>query len=198
MVDSIKEDLEQYIISTTEVKEYTSSYMVIGGYEDEERRKEVNSNFDTFNYNNTIMFDQIDNYNGTAEDIEKAQELSSKTWMRVIGGTYTIEAVPNPDTEYEYDDEGELVAIIYHKPDAYNDQNIVLAKIPAFSLHITTTATALEITLADHSVLSVETRDIGSEIPLLQYMDDEIAHGATIKIEFTVRIQNNSGLRYTM
>ena len=195
MVDSIKEDLEQYIISTTEVKEYTSSYMVIAGYEDEERRQQVDSNFDTFNYNNTIMFDQIDNYNGTAEDVEKAQELSSKTWMRVVGGTYTIEAVPSPDTEYEYDDEGEVVAIIHHVAGAYSDQNVVLAKRPALSLVTTTTATALEITLADHSVLSVETRDIGSEIPLLQYMDDEIAHGATIKIEFTVRIKNDSSIQ---
>lgn len=196
MVDAISDDLQEYIISTTESKEYVSGSTVIAGYEDAERRKEVDSNFETFNYNNTIMFDQIENYNATDEDINKAIELSEKTWMRVVGGTYTIDPpVPDPSRIEVKNEEGEVVEIIQHVESSYSNQNVVLAQRPAISLVLTTTATALEVTLADHSVLSAITTDVGSELPLTQYMDEEIAHGATIEIEFTIRIKNDSSIQ---
>lgn len=195
IIKSINKDLQEYIISTTETKEYTSGYNVLAGYEDAERRKEVDDNFETFKYDNTIMFKQIDSYNATSEDINKATELSSKTWMRVVGGTYKIESVPTPSTQYKRDDEGKIITIIKHVASAYSNQNIVLAQRPALSLVTTTTTTAMEISLADHSVLTQQKVNPDTELPLIFYMDDEIAHGATVKLEYTIRIKNDSSIQ---
>ena len=195
MVNAINEDLQEYIISTTETKEYTSSYTVLAGYEDAERRKTVDNNFQTFTYNNTIPFKQINSYNATNEDISQAVDLSKKTWMRVVGGTYKIESMPSPDTEYKYDDDGELIQIIKHVEASYDNQNIILARRPALSLIITTTTTGMQISLADHSILTEEVMDVEEDLPLIFYMDNEISHGATVKLEYTIRIKNDSSIQ---
>lgn len=204
MVNSITEDLQEYIVSTTEEKEYSSGYSVLAGYEDSNRRKTVDSNFETFNYSNTIMFQQINNYNSSEKDKQQAKELSDKTWMRVVGGSYSIDSVPSPALEIHYKrvyDEDtdsyheEVDYYVQHVAATYSGQNIVLAQRPALSLVTTTTATALKIILSDGKILSSETRDIGSDLPLIQYMDDEIAHGTTIQIEYTIRIKNDSSIQ---
>lgn len=196
MIQAIYNELQEYILSTTEIKEYTEGYTVLAGYEDEDRRKEVDDNFkDKFTYDNTIMFKQIDSYNATEEDKALASDLSEKTWMRVVGGTYTIESVPNPSTEYERDEDGEIVTIIKHVAGTYSNQNIILAQRPAISLVTQTTTTGLEVTLADHSVLTQQTAEVGSDLPLIFYMDDEIAHGATVKLEYTIRVKNDSSIQ---
>ena len=195
IVDVIQEDLEEYIIETTEEKEYSSESTVITGYEDSNRRKEVDEKFETFKYDNTIIFDQIDSYNATEEDKEQATELSEKTYMIVKAGSYSIDSVPNPSTIYEYDDEGNIVKIIHHVASSYSGQNFVLAKRPAMSLKLTVTATAFRIKLADGQVLLLDTREIGSDVPLIEYMDDEIAHGATIDVQYQINIKNDSNIQ---
>ena len=195
IVDVIQEDLEEYIIETTEEKEYSSESTVITGYEDSKRRKEVDENFKTFKYDNTIIFDQIDSYNATEEDKEQATELSEKTYMIVKAGSYSIESVPNPSTIYEYDDEGNVEKIIHHVASSYSGQDFVLAKRPAMSLKLTVTATAFRIKLADGQVLLLDTREIGSDVPLIEYMDDEIAHGATIDVQYQINIKNDSSIQ---
>lgn len=195
MVDAIQEDLKEYIIETTEEKEYSSESTVITGYEDSNRRKEVDEKFETFKYDNTIIFDQIDSYNATEEDKEQAKELSKKTYMIVKAGSYSIESVPNPSTIYEYDDEGNVEKIIHHVASSYSGQDFVLAKRPAMSLKLTVTATAFRIKLADGQVLLLDTREIGSDVPLIEYMDDEIAHGATIDVQYQINIKNDSSIQ---
>ena len=197
LIKAIYNDLQEYILSTTEVKEYTSEYKVLAGYEDPARRKVVDDNFkDKFTYDNTIMFKQIENYNATEEDKALASKLSDKTWMRVVGGTYTIdEPVPNPSRIEKKNDEGEVIEIIEHVASGYYNQNVILAQRPAISLVTQTTTTGLEVTLADHSVLTQQTAEVGSDLPLIFYMDDEIAHGATVKLEYTIRVKNDSSIQ---
>ena len=197
LIQAIYNDLQEYILSTTEVKEWTSEYKVLAGYEDADRRKEVDDNFkDKFTYDNTIMFKQIDSYNATEEDKALASDLSEKTWMRVVGGTYTIdEPVPNPSRIEKKNDEGEVIEIIEHVASGYYNQNVILAQRPAISLVTQTTTTGLEVTLADHSVLTQQTAEVGSDLPLIFYMDDEIAHGATVKLEYTIRVKNDSSIQ---
>lgn len=195
MVDAIQEELKEYIIKHTDSKDYSSESTVITGYEDSNRRKEVDEKFETFKYDNTIIFDQIDSYNATEEDKEQATELSEKTYMIVKAGSYSIDSVPNPSTIYEYDDEGNIVKIIHHVASSYSGQNFVLAKRPAMSLKLTVTATAFRIKLADGQVLLLDTREIGSDVPLIEYMDDEIAHGATIDVQYQINIKNDSNIQ---
>ena len=63
------------------------------------------------------------------------------------------------------------------------------------SLRITVTATAFRIKLADGQVLLLDTREIGSDVPLIEYMDDEIAHGATIDVQYQINIKNDSNIQ---
>ena len=198
MVDAIQEDLKEYIIKHTDSKDYSSESTVITGYEDSNRRKEVDEKFETFKYDNTIIFDQIDSYNATEEDKEQATELSEKTYMIVKAGSYTINSpAPTPgDIVIERDEEtGEPTVIERHFNTSWSGQDFVLAKRPAMSLKLTVTATAFRIKLADGQVLLLDTREIGSDVPLIEYMDDEIAHGATIDVQYQINIKNDSNIQ---
>lgn len=198
MVTQIKEDLQEYVFETLEEKSYTSGSIILSGHEDAERRAEVDSNFETFKYDNTVMFEQIYTYNATEEDKAKAQELSEKTWMRVVGGqNYTIdEPVPDPsEIVIERDEEGNPTVIERHVERSYSNQNVILAQRPALSLVTQTTATGLKITLADGQVLTEQTREVGTDLPMIQSMDEEISHGATLQIEYTICIKNDSSIQ---
>ena len=200
MANTIKENLQEYITESTEEKEYSSSGFVIAGYEDPDRRKEVDDNFkDVFYYGNTIMFSQIQNYNASQQAKEQAKELSEKTWMKVRVGTYSIDSIPSPDTEYVYGEneegESEVVKIIRHVAASYSGQDVVLAKRPTLSLRILVTAKALKITLSDNRILTTKTVEPESMLPLIEYMDEEIAHGATIEIEYQIDVKNDSNVQ---
>ena len=98
----ITKSVKQYLINSTDEKEYSSSFTVLAGCEDKERRDEVDKNFEIFNYGNTIMFDQIENYNATSSSQEQAKKLSDLTKMKVLGGqNYVISHKPadKPDME---------------------------------------------------------------------------------------------------
>lgn len=195
--DIIKQALKDYLISHTEEKYYSSSHTVLAGYEDAGRREEVDAQFDLMNYNNTIMFDQIENYNSQ----EVAQELSDKTYMVVNGGeNYTITSVPNPSrieiTETDPDTgETKVVKIIQYVEAAYSGRNLVLAQRPGFSLVTDITATGLRVILQNGQQIGVQTRDPGSDFPIIQTLDKELAQGTTIQIEYTITIKNDSSIQ---
>jgi len=196
MVERIEVDLKEYIITTTESKTYTSGGTILAGYEDADRRKEVDEKFETFKYDNTIYFSQIENYNGTAIDKEQAYKLSQDTFMRVQGGTgYNIDEMPEVTEEEVYNSEGELVAYIKHIAVAYDGQNVYLAQRPALSMVVKTTATGLKVTLANGGTLDIHTRDWGSDLPIIQTIDGQLAHGATVLIEYTINIKNDSSIQ---
>lgn len=195
--DIIKQALKDYLISHTEEKYYSSSHTVLAGYEDAGRREEVDAQFDLMNYNNTIMFDQIENYNSQ----EVAQELSDKTYMVVNGGeNYTITSVPNPSrieiTETDPDTgETKVVKIIQYVEAAYSGRNLVLAQRPGFSLVTDITATGLRVILQNGQQIGVQTRNPGSDFPIIQTLDKELAQGTTIQIEYTITIKNDSSIQ---
>lgn len=196
-VDIIKQALKDYLISHTEEKYYSSSHTVLAGYEDAGRREEVDAQFDLMNYNNTIMFDQIENYNSQ----EVAQELSDKTYMIVNGGeNYTITSVPNPSrieiTETDQDTgETKVVKIIQYVEAAYTGRNLVLAQRPGFALVTDITATGLRVILQNGQQISTQVRDPGSDFPIIQTIDKELAQGTTIQIEYTISIKNDSSIQ---
>ncbi len=202
MIDTITKEIKKYLISSTQAKEYVSERTVISGYEDATRRAEVDKNFETLWYSNTILFDLINNYDASEESKQKAVTLSNATYMYVLGGKgYAINPMPgglsNPAISYFTDpDTGkQRRKITYNVRAEYSGQDMVLAKRPAFALATTTTATGLKVTLADKSVLDIQLQDVGSDIPIIQVMDEELAHGATIQIEYTVKIKNDSSIQ---
>lgn len=196
-VDIIQEALKDYLIEHTEEKHYSSSHIVLAGYEDADRRAEVDSQFDLMNYDNTIMFDQIENYNSA----DVAQELSDKTYMVVNGGeNYTITSVPNPSrieiTETDPDTgETKVVKIIQYVEAAYSGRNLVLAQRPGFSLVTSITATGLRVILGNGQQLGAQTVEPGSDFPIIQTLDKELAQGTTLQIEYTVSIKNDSSIQ---
>lgn len=192
MIKSITKDLKEYITNTTESSEFIKGSDVIVGLEDANRRKEVDSKYETFYYKNTIPFNLINNYTGSNTDKALAKELSGNTYMVVKCGTYTISNVPN--TEYEYDENGNVKKITYHKGEPAK-QYVTLAQRPALSLVTKVTATGLKIKLADGQILPIETKQVGEEQPMIKYMDEEIMHGATVQIEYTISVKNDSNVQ---
>lgn len=194
MIKAITKDLQSYITNTTESGDFLDGSDAIVGLEDANRRKEVDSKYETFYYKNTIPFNLINNYTGSEIDKSTAKELSQNTYMVVKCGTYTISKAPNPDTEYEYDEDGNIKKITYHKEESAK-QYVTLAQRPALSLVTKVTATGLKIELADGQILPVDTKQVGETQPILKYMDEEIVHGATIQVEYTISVKNNSNVQ---
>ena len=194
--DLIKKALKDYLISQTQEKHYTSGHTVYAGYEDEARRQEVENNFsDILDYNNTTIFDQIEEYNSQ----EKAQELSEKTYMTAYGGKgYT--ALPDPPeikiTETDPETGEEIIVKWERYVEAeYTGQDMVLARRPGFSLVTDITATGLRVILQNGQEIETQTQEPGTDIPLLQTLDNELTHGTTLQIEYTVTIKNDSSIQ---
>ena len=196
--DLIKKALKDYLISQTQEKHYTSSHIVYAGYEDASRRQEVENNFSNImDYNNTNIFEQIKEYNSQ----EKAQELSEKTYMTAQGGEgYTITALPDPpeikitETDPETGEEV-IVKWVKYVEAEYTGQDMVIARRPGFSLVTDITATGLRVILQNGQEIETQTLEPGTDMPLLQTLDNELAHGTTLQIEYTVTIKNDSSIQ---
>ncbi len=210
-IEAITKKIKVEVLTTTVENGY-NSFVVIEGYEDQNRRAAVENYFKNskFYYGNTMLFDQIDNYN--PKDVNsknKAIELSSNTWMEVNGGENYIISYKPADVPYEQKithidpQTGQEVIdkIIYHKESKYTGRNLEISRRPISSLKTTTTATGLKIILANNSILNLQTRNIndfltGKEIvPIIETIDEELTEGITIQVEYTICIQNNSNLQ---
>ena len=145
------------------------------------------------------MFEQIETYNASEISKQRASELSNTTKMKVYGGkNYVINHMPSgtPSVEEITDEEtGEVIKRIYHVSTGYSGQDIILGKRPAISLETKTTCTGLEIILADGSIFDVQTRENGSDLTIIKAIDDELTHGATIRVEYTITIKNDSSIQ---
>ncbi len=209
-IEVITKKIKIEVLSTTLESSY-NSFAIIAGYEDQNRRNTVENYFrnNKFYYENTMLFDQINNYNPNDKNSKnKAIELSNNTWMEVNGGQNYIISYKPTDVPYEQtithiNETGEEVVdkIIYHVETQYTEKNLEISRRPLFSLKTTTTATGLKIILADNSILDLQTRDVndflnGKDIlPIIAALDEELTHGSTIQIEYTICIQNNSNLQ---
>ncbi len=199
--DYIKEEIKDYIIKESETHETTTTYKVAQGYEDAERNKQISENFSRFEYKNNKLFNLIQNYKSS--DAEDAKTLSNLTYGKVIGGKgYTIDIHsdaeakgPDPVT----DEDGNILyytqTVVVHS--GYDNQNLYLAKKPQFSLALDIDATGLRVILLNNSIKYEETRDIGSKEGFVRSMDDQAIYGATVQIEYTARIRNNSPIKCT-
>ena len=195
-VDIIKEQLKDYLITSTATKEEFTEIQIISGYEDRDRREEVDEQFETMDYSNTSMFQQIDDY--TSE--EEANKLSEATYMDVQGGQgYLIQDCPSqpkiitavwPETGETY-----IATKIIYKPVYYEAQNIVLARKPGFALVTKMTATGLRVVLQNGQILDTQTREPGDDFLMLETLDNELAYGTLIQIEYTIDIKNDSSIQ---
>jgi len=194
-VKTIKEKLHNYIKSKADskAKEYTKSHNVLAGYEDPTRRKEVDNMFASYDnkltYNNTIMFNQIENY----DNYNTAQNLSNATRMLVKGGSNYIIKNTLPDKIEIKDSNGNVIKTIEYQFDAYK-ADLWLAKRAQFQLSTKITATRSKIILPDLFVTSEENRKVGAGINdfILHYVEPEIFYGSTLEIEYTIAVHNNS------
>ena len=194
-VDMIKEKLKDYLITNTTTKEEYTEVQIISGYENEQRRQEVDEQFETMDYNNTSMFQQIDSYTSN----EEANKLSTATYMDVQGGEgYLIQDCPAdkvitavwPETGETY-----IAMIIHYVPVAYENQDIILARRPGFSLVTKITATGLRVVLQNGQVIDIQEREPGDNFPIIESLDNELAYGTLIQIEYTVAVKNDSSIQ---
>lgn len=213
VVNEITQEIESFILTNTDEQTYTDKIQIIKGAENATRRQEVNNYFANkkFYYgienNNSIrtsLFQQIDNYN----NIEDANKLSELTYMTIDRGSYTLDEITHElgiFTRTEEKEElnpitGEMETVTYtyideYREEPYNVGTVYLAQLPALSLVTKTTATGLQVVLADHQILQSQVQQPGSDIPLIQVLDDEISHGATIIVEYAITVKNQSSIQ---
>lgn len=65
----------------------------------------------------------------------------------------------------------------------------------SFSLKLDTTITGLKIVLSNGTILADTTRNIGTNSPIMQSIDEELIHGTTIEVEYSIVVHNNSSLQ---
>lgn len=194
---AIREELKEYLITNKKEEEYTYGHEIILGYEETERREEVDSQFvNELTYDNTIMFDQIDNY--TPQSYDTAKELSDKTYM-IVKGREEAYKIESGGTNYSYtetDSEGnEITVHVEYVEVHYENQNLGLARRPGFALKTKVTTTGLRVILQNGQVLNIQTLEPGSEGMILQTLDDELTFGTTLQVEYTITIKNDSSLQ---
>lgn len=194
-VKTIKETLHNYLKlkADSKVKEYTESHTVFAGYEDTSRRKEVDDMFASYgnklDYNNTIIFNQIENYT----NYDTAKKLSVATKMLVKGGSNYIIKNELPDKIEIKDSNGNVIKTIEYQFGAYTG-DLWLAKRPQFQLSTKITATHSKIILPDLFVTAEESRKVGAGMNdfILHYVEPEVFYGSTLELEYTIAIHNNS------
>lgn len=195
-VKNIKETLHEIIKTQAinKIKAYTKSHDVLAGYEDKNRRKIVDNMFASYehklDYNNTIIFDQIHNYN----NYNAAKILSNSTKMLVKGGSnYKIENTLPADVKVK-DSNGNIIKTIKYKFAPYSGQDLWLAKRSQFQLSTKITATHSKIIAPDLFITTEESRKVGAELNdfILHTVDPTIFYGSTLEIEYTIAVHNNS------
>ena len=194
----IEGPLKNYILSGTEDKEdeiTSEEYEKISGYENEDRREEIDAQFEHMDYSNTHEFEIIDNFTS----VEEAKSLSEKTYMEVVGGEgYLIEQMK--EDEYIYDtwpETGEryLKTVIRYHEKAHSGQDIILAQRPGFALVTKITATGLRVILQNGQQIDTKKMDVGTDMPIIQTLDTELAQGTTLELEYTITVKNDSSIQ---
>lgn len=212
LADAIRKDIKEWIQShIEEITEFTPFEYIITGKEDPERRALVDSYFNQkpFYYNVIDGTDALSTRTSLFKDalddatrINKyAEELSEKTYMTAVSDTYHIDEPREEtlvETVTEVDDEGvEHTYNVYtiHYNTGYDNQDLYLMRRQEFPLVTKVTTTGIRVTLNTGEILNEEVKEFGTTEPLVEWIDDDIALGATVEIEYTIRIKNNSSLQ---
>ncbi len=211
LAELIKNDIKKWITEQLrEIDYFMPEDRTIEGYEDSERREQVDGYFDNFFYNNvddnqylsfkSILFKETNN--NTQDITDEAQLLSDKTKMYVVLGDYHIDPPANPADNYDevetrYLDDGtpyEFTTHYVHINVGYDNQDMCVQRRQEFPLKVESTVTGLKIILNDNTVLSLKTAEFGSTEPLMEVIDEVICQGATIEVEYTIKVKNNSSI----
>lgn len=218
LANIIKNDIKDWIRDQLqEVEFFNNNYQIVSGAEDADRRVAVDKLFDyKFYYDaelslseeklspQTVLFKKA---LSTSSRTTEAQKLSTKTNM-TAHTTETIHIDPAPslfarifenrDEEITKtrDDGTTYKCTVHHRiKEVGATLDMYLQRRQEFPLVTKITATGLRIILNDGQVLSMQTKDFGDFTPIMEVIDDDIAHGATIEIEYTVQVKNNSSLQ---
>ena len=222
LVQKIINDLKDWIKDQLQKDDrFTTDTIVITGQEDENRRKEVDNLFDYYFYYNfidknnpsndansylsprTVLFKEIDN--NTRKITDNAKLFGDSTWMLVNGGDFVLEepGVNYDTTVTQFCDicQKEHAFITHYVfNNTFYTQDLFLERRQEGILATKVTATALKLTLNTGKVLIFDKRDINNEKdslkPLVGVLDDEVAHGATMEVEYTIQIKNNSSFQF--
>ncbi len=203
--DMIRDDIKVYIEKHSEGNIKTDTeYTPAIGYEDQDRYKRAIENFKIWDLKNVNLFKLIEAYDGTQK--EDVKNLSDMSYGYAIGGDYSIgkqyigiDSLPD-DIEYRRDPEtGErrIIKITHYiiNHTGY-EEDMGLAKRPAFSLGLDVEATRMEVTLSNGSQYVDKQRKFGSDDVLITTLEDKLAYGSEIEVTFTERIKNESKMPY--
>ncbi len=196
----IEGPLKNYILAGTQDKDDEESsseeYVKLAGYEDEDRRKQIDEQFEHMEYNNTYEFETIENFTSLGEAIN----LRDRTYMEVVGGEgYLIQDCPSePYIEYSvWPETGETYVSkrIIYEPVYHENQNMILAQRPGFALVTKITATGLRVILQNGQQIDTKKMDVGTDMPIIQTLDTELAQGTTLELEYTITVKNDSSIQ---
>ena len=195
----IEGPLKNYILAGTQDKDDGESsseeYIKLAGYEDEERREEIDAQFEHMDYNNTHEFETIENFT----TVEEAESLSDKTYMEVVGGqNYQIDELKEDEYHYAiWPETGEqyLATIVDYYEVFHEDQDMILAQRPGFALVTKITATGLRVILQNGQQIDTQKMDVGTDMPIIQTLDTELAQGTTLELEYTITVKNDSSIQ---
>lgn len=212
LAEAIKKDIKEWIEDhIEEITEYTPIERHIRGKEDEDRRELVDSYFnqkpfyydvednsEAISMRTSLFKTALEDGSGVNED---TLELSDKTYMTAHSGPYHIDE-PREETLVETvtveDEDG--VSHTYHiytihYNTGYDGQDLHLMRRQEFKLQTEVTTTGVRVTLNTGEILNEDTCEFGTDVPLVEWIDDDIALGATVEIEYTIRIKNDSSLQ---
>ena len=195
----IEGPLKNYILAGTQDKDDGESsseeYIKLAGYEDEERREEIDAQFEHMDYSNTHEFETIENFT----TVEEAESLSDKTYMEVVGGqNYQIDELKEDEYHYAiWPETGEqyLATIVDYYEVFHEDQDMILAQRPGFALVTKITATGLRLILQNGQQIDTQKMEAGTEMPIIQTLDTELAQGTTLQLEYTITVKNDSSIQ---
>lgn len=197
LVEFIQENYELTI--TQEVTPYNIEY---GTDDDQQTYLNIANNFkDGFNWQNTKMFKMIDNYSGSDEDYEEAKKLSDATKFTITSNeTYSITDIDTRigSTEEKTNSKGVVRKRIHYKEKENNyTASLGLSERAPACLQLKEFASALKVTLANGQSLFYNTatyeETMNKTKSLTCFLDNELAQGAKVEIEYTVHIANKTG-----
>ncbi len=195
--------------NTTEFSTYLSYFK---GFDDENRRNEVNNNFSEITPEIAQLFKILDYYDGTEPSISLAKDFSEKTYMTATTGEYHIDNYPSVS---ETDDTITVNGVTYNKDEysysisGYYGQNLGISLRDTFTFDTDIKISAMRLSLSDGQNIFFDVdeqaafvdKDIGvgetrtfrdvKDIPVY-YFDTEITQGSTLEIEYTISVKNIS------
>ena len=143
--------------------------------ENEERNEAINTYFSEFNYDNTSIFEILNDDVSTVNEEfkEKAKTLSDEAHM-IYDLTYLID-VSNSDSNKKID-----IPTLY------------LIERDGYEISTNSFITGMELTLNNGTVLSNTSTSIGEHEDLIYAIQKDQIHGTSVRLEYTVYFKNTS------